>query len=331
MQINYADCLDQLDLALDQLCMNESNYHRFALMLIDNVVELVLHHHAEKRKLQKINSQKIRNTPTGYEKIIDEAIGRKFDKKVDLAKLDRILSDDQSISIKILHKLRNTSYHQGLLHEIIIHEVTKFYLKIACNILIPTTFSKYFTFGKLKFSTRAIKYLGTNNTVDFASAFKRILDVTTSFKDSLIEALCTSMANVIDETNEHLNVLERNWPETLSRDQIILECQTWHFAFTKNAANFAKRKKHENKDLGSFLAWLKTNYKWETKCDPIPAWRENLERLKAESNAHKALSTYHHFLENTSDLRDVIYSTVCTLEVRLEEDSDHLRDLRAAP
>ena len=56
----------------------------------------------------------------------------------------------------------------------------------------------------------------------------------------------------------------------------------YNFAFTKNAANFAKRKKHENKDLGSFLAWLKTNYKWETKCDPIPAWRENLERLKAE-------------------------------------------------
>lgn len=33
-------------LALDQLAVNDVNYKRFTLMLVDNVVELTLHKHA---------------------------------------------------------------------------------------------------------------------------------------------------------------------------------------------------------------------------------------------------------------------------------------------
>lgn len=38
----FADQIDQLDLAIDQLAVRDRNFDRFALMLIDNVVELVL-------------------------------------------------------------------------------------------------------------------------------------------------------------------------------------------------------------------------------------------------------------------------------------------------
>lgn len=44
-----ADHIDQLDLALDQLALHDRNFDRFALMLIDNVVELTLHTHARDR------------------------------------------------------------------------------------------------------------------------------------------------------------------------------------------------------------------------------------------------------------------------------------------
>ncbi len=42
-----ADNIDQLDLALDQLAIGDRNFDRFALMLVDNVVELTLHRHAQ--------------------------------------------------------------------------------------------------------------------------------------------------------------------------------------------------------------------------------------------------------------------------------------------
>jgi hypothetical protein len=38
-----ADIIDQMDLALDQLSVRDRNFDRFALMLIDNAVELTLH------------------------------------------------------------------------------------------------------------------------------------------------------------------------------------------------------------------------------------------------------------------------------------------------
>jgi hypothetical protein len=46
----FSDQVDQLDLALDQLAMRDRNFDRFALMLIDNVVELTLHNHAEDKQ-----------------------------------------------------------------------------------------------------------------------------------------------------------------------------------------------------------------------------------------------------------------------------------------
>jgi hypothetical protein len=39
----FADQIDQLDLCLDQLAIRDRNFDRFALMLVDNVVELTLH------------------------------------------------------------------------------------------------------------------------------------------------------------------------------------------------------------------------------------------------------------------------------------------------
>jgi hypothetical protein len=41
-----ADIIDQLDLALDQLALDERNFDRFAVILIDNVAELLLHRYA---------------------------------------------------------------------------------------------------------------------------------------------------------------------------------------------------------------------------------------------------------------------------------------------
>ena len=42
-----ADNIDQLDLALDQLAIGDRNFDRFALMLVDNGVELTLHRHGQ--------------------------------------------------------------------------------------------------------------------------------------------------------------------------------------------------------------------------------------------------------------------------------------------
>jgi hypothetical protein len=45
-----ADNIDQLDLALDQIAMGDRNFDRFAILLIDNVVELTLDRYAKDKR-----------------------------------------------------------------------------------------------------------------------------------------------------------------------------------------------------------------------------------------------------------------------------------------
>ena len=46
------DNIEQLDVALDQLKVNDRNFDRFAFMLIDNVIELTLHNYAVEKSIE---------------------------------------------------------------------------------------------------------------------------------------------------------------------------------------------------------------------------------------------------------------------------------------
>lgn len=73
-----ADQIDQLDLALDQLAMKDRNFDRFALMLVDNTVELTLHQYAKDCDLDNNlwrSSGKVCNKPTD----VSAALGPHFE------------------------------------------------------------------------------------------------------------------------------------------------------------------------------------------------------------------------------------------------------------
>src|ERR1019366_1141472 len=76
----FTTCVEQLDLAAIQLHQNNSAYRRFALILIDNVVELLAHNHC-KKVLQ--DNCYTRILPPRYPKAIrDDVLGRDFSKKM---------------------------------------------------------------------------------------------------------------------------------------------------------------------------------------------------------------------------------------------------------
>jgi len=123
-----ADQIDQLDLALDQLATKDRNFDRFALMLIDNVVELTLHQYAKDCSYDNDlwrSSGKSRSKPTE----VAAALGPYFDAKVRLARSKKLVSDEVCDSLQYLHSFRNTAYHRGLRHEGILHSLMLFYFK----------------------------------------------------------------------------------------------------------------------------------------------------------------------------------------------------------
>lgn len=79
-----ADNIDQLDLALDQLAVGHRNFDRFALMLIDNVVELTLHRYVQDKASENELWTRI-DKPKHNPKIIEQGLSQNFDSKVKVA------------------------------------------------------------------------------------------------------------------------------------------------------------------------------------------------------------------------------------------------------
>src|SRR5688572_610208 len=99
-----ANAIDQLDFALDHLILEDINYKRLSLVLIDNVMELTLHSYAEQKQGENRWRQ---DNPVNDPKIVTPALGRNFDAKVKLAKVGGLLNDEMAASITTLHNFRN--------------------------------------------------------------------------------------------------------------------------------------------------------------------------------------------------------------------------------
>jgi hypothetical protein len=99
-------------------------------MLIDNVVELVLHQHAQDKKHEN-ESWGHASQPRHDIAAVSAALGPRFDAKVTLARLTGLLSSQIGEAVSELHGFRNTAYHGGLRHEGILHSLALFYFDNA--------------------------------------------------------------------------------------------------------------------------------------------------------------------------------------------------------
>ena len=133
MEIRFlANIIDQLDFALDHIALQDVNYKRLALMLIDNAVELALHQHAEESKGTEWAAK---DKSPEYQRALSEALGQRFDRKVKFARLSGVIDKEIAETINTLHSYRNQLYHQGVVQEKILHALSIFYFRITCDLL----------------------------------------------------------------------------------------------------------------------------------------------------------------------------------------------------
>jgi hypothetical protein len=323
-----ADQVDQLDLALDQLAVRDRNFDRFAMMLIDNVVELTLHQHA-REKASENEMWRHNSSPKSDPKIVVAALGQSFEAKVRLARSTSMVSAAVAENVQYLHGFRNTVYHQGLRHEGILHSLAVFYFQNACAVLEGFKPMWWSTGSRDRISHRAIKYLGAPKLFEhretIVGACARLRDVGASLGQSMIPDLYADMKKTIERVDEMIDFLATDEPQTTSRKQAIIAAQAWPFAFSDEGKEWARSNGHRPDSVGGYVDWLSTSYPWPIRADPLGSWRRRLESLKAEKDASAALKKYCDFMRQTADFRSKIDEAASQLDAHIQHQVDLAR------
>lgn len=324
-----ADQIDQLDLAMDQLALRDRNFDRFAMMLVDNVAELTLHQYALDQQ-QANEYWSSFQKPKHDVKAVSAATGQRFDEKVKLAKITNFISPEMSDSIQYLHAFRNVVYHQGIKHETILHSLCLFYIENVCSILTSYQSSMWFSHSRDQISYRARKYLGKDpsleNKIVFKNAFERISEVAICIGDALISDLHADMKLTITSANDHMDFLVRDSPKLLTRDETIIQCQAWPFAFSKEGKEWAdKNGGPQDGTVGGYLDWIRQKYPWPVRSDPVPSWLNRLKSLASENDKHAALKKYCDFMRQTESIRENLEVAASQLDAKIQMDIDEAR------
>lgn len=323
-----ADQIDQLDLALDQLSVNDRNFDRFAMMLIDNVVELTLHKYAREKSHENAflsHGTNSKNNP----KDVTDALGQSFDAKVKLARSTGMISASVAESIQYLHGFRNVVYHQGRKHEVILHSLAILYFQHACTVLENFKPAWWSSSGKDQISYRAIKYLGDTKRLNIETllpiASARLLLACNSFGKSLIQDLTSDMDETITNIDDMIDFLATDSPEPTSRNHAIVNLQVWPFAFSEAGKKWAHEHGCPKLKFTDYIEWLTKNYPWQIKSDPIVGWNKRCKSLRNEKDFDAALKKYCDFMRQTEGFRDVIQDSAYQLDAHIQNQIDEYR------
>ena len=317
-----ADQIDQLDLALDQLSLQDRNFDRFAMMLTDNVVELTLHRHAEDTRVHESYSRHASQAPGIDARIVSEALGARFDGKLKLARATGLIDAEMGTTLQYLHSLRNTAYHRGTRHEGVLHSVALFYVRCACEILARYEPVGWHSLSADKISHRAVKYLGSLKgklpSEPFQRAWAQISEVAKHLGDGLVADLHGDMQKTIEVFDDNLGFLAQHpEPSGTPRNTVIIESQVWHIAFSSVGEAYARAHGGPVAPSAEYVRWIEANFPWVDRVDPVPSWRKRDATLAKERNPHSAIKRYCDFMRQSEVLREALEASATQLNTHL--------------
>jgi hypothetical protein len=129
-------CVEQLDRATDELADGSAISGRLALILIDNVVELLMHRRCKDIFQREAGFDPDPAKPGRYSTAARvRVLGQRFDEKYKLLLREGDLSQQELDFIRICHDNRGEACHAGLTHDAFIRSLAAEYHALACSLI----------------------------------------------------------------------------------------------------------------------------------------------------------------------------------------------------
>jgi len=326
-----ATVIEQLDLASEHVSKNDAHNARFALMLTDNAVELIMHQLAT-GKARELRAYTFMRKEYPHNEAVEKAIGRSFDAKVKFARLDGLLSEQEAFVISKVHEYRNEVYHIGLQHEVILPALAAFYYEFICNVLVKFKPRSFGYWLGMKLPERAQKYFSTDGRTagkpeDFAKACVTLAAKINHKQAATIETFASHMDQVIDEIDTCIDIVAGGVydGQKTTRDGAVIGTQAWPLAFSDKGKAFAKDSKWAGSSMLDLIDWLSANYPFQFKGDPIPSWKNRAEAVRYEKAAAEALIKYNSFMDETAEIREALMESARAVEAEIDNAIDRMR------
>lgn len=320
-----------MDLSLDHIAMSDPLYDRFAIMLIDNCMELFLHRFA----LNYVSRSKMWHFSGETEKddkVARMATGQNFNEKIKLAVREKVLSKAMGESVRLLHEYRNTSYHAGMKHEGILNGMAKLYFHILAQVLSEYRPSSWGYNPSEVPNVRVLKYVGSaqacHSSAFLGEVFPRLMLVIENMGQTLKGDLIKSAETMIEECDWGIDFIVKNspsWAGIQTRDAVVLDAEVWAVWCSDKANGMLSKSDLNNPSVDDCIKWLSNNYPGLCKKDPIPNWTKRVNTMKATTCSHEILSKYCNFVKQTESVRTNIWNSVGALEAEIDRQIDAAR------
>jgi hypothetical protein len=317
--------IDQLDLAIEQLKVGSPSYARFAHILVDNIVELLVHHFCEHIIMQDSHGF-IGTEPLYSRDQRAEALGQRFDKKVKFCKLAKGITQDEADAIMILHQYRNELYHSGVIHDAIAWDLAWYYHSIATELFIKLTTSSYYIVGQ-ELSDAVRKHIGKDMwNFEYAKVVSSLNSSRPVKKHKLSKVLADSAVAHVESVIESLDYIVRNNPREHAEDYIIRDVQLSDYLYNDPFSKAVWDKVKGQPDTRKASEFLESIWTAKYNSNPLPGFMKQAERIRSSASDLNALKNFEKFKSDFSYFSTLVRREEEMLDDYIQMQEDAYRD-----
>lgn len=329
-------CIEQLDLAGRQFERIDPGYARIALILTDNIIELMLYRSCKKAIIEDdgyFSYGKQFGGPGQFDaKTRRDALGKKFEEKIKFCRRIGVLSAPDSEFIAVAHEYRNDVYHGGILHDDLLYPIAWQYHNFACDLFkrispLSRVVSSSDTASETVRQHTKQASIGPNHAEQdnaIATAAESLKVLKPILTPGFIEQLSVAAIARIERFGEALYSIADNVGEDESK--VLQEIQFLNFIQGEDSPHLEALDKIQNeKEFATFRETVMQTWKPQFTTSPKEGWIKRAEKLKTETDEKLALNKFESVLREVDRLSPMVFEAAYDVEHEIELQSDIAR------
>lgn len=328
-------CVEQLDRAAEELADGSPFAGRLALILTDNVVELLMHRRCEDIFQRESGFDPDPAKPGRYSRAARvRVLGQRFDEKYKFLLGEGDLTQQELDFVRICHDIRGEAYHAGLTHDAFIRSLAAEYHALACALVRRLQVSWRTASSTDQYGSRlekhlrpgpgrlADRYLGTPVEEIAASLNAGRPSSDVRLQDALADALRTR----IDAIESNLQYLVDDTPGGKgSAEGELIESQRWADLFSGIPLDVQER----TNEYGAYVLRRRKEMEasWQPKLRALPtaSWQSRAEGVR-RATTMSALTRYEQISNDIEYIEGVLESAASSLSAHIDSQIDAARE-----